>query len=130
MPVKYDPINNKGNEPRYSPYAAIAAPIAPAIAPTKNPARRPKDCMNGESQGAVVMEPKMISEIGSVAKQMFEASCFPASPPTTKIIGIWSAQNSLGTDEDDYIALCSRIICGKGGISHAQPLRRCARIGK
>jgi len=39
-------------------------------------------------QGAVVIEPPTMIEIGSVAQQAFEASDCPASPPSTKIIGI------------------------------------------
>ena len=34
------------------------------------------------------IEPSTIIEIGSVAKQMLEASDWPASPPMVKIIGI------------------------------------------
>ena len=49
--------------------------MAPAAAQTMKPLVRPNRCMKVDSQGAVVIEPKTMSEIGSVAKQMFDASC-------------------------------------------------------
>ena len=45
--------------------------------------------MKAESGVADSIEPMTISEIGSVARQGLGASDWPASPPTTKIIGIW-----------------------------------------
>jgi hypothetical protein len=55
----------------------------------KKPIRRPKRCITAESQGAVVIEPKTISEIGIVASAGEGAIISPASPPITKIMGIW-----------------------------------------
>ena len=66
----------------------MAAPIAPEIAPRKNPVLRPYFCIKGDSQGAVVIEPKTISEMGKVAKHGLPASIPPANPPTINIIGI------------------------------------------
>ena len=40
------------------------------------------------------MEPSTINEIGSVAKHGFEASDCPASPPSTKIMGICAPRNA------------------------------------
>jgi antitoxin (DNA-binding transcriptional repressor) of toxin-antitoxin stability system len=51
--------------------------------------RRPNRCITAESQGAVVIEPKTMSEIGIVASAGEGAIISPASPPITKIIGIW-----------------------------------------
>ena len=88
MPVKYEPMRSHMNDPAYRPYAPIAAPTAPASAPSMNPKRRPYFCINGEIQGAVVIDPKTMIEIGKVAKQMLEANMPPANPPMTKIMGI------------------------------------------
>ena len=49
----------------------------------------PNLCMSWLSQGAVVIDPKTMREIGRVAQQTFEASDWPASPPTVNSIGIW-----------------------------------------
>ena len=73
----------------HSPSAEMPAPVAPPSVPMAKPVRRPKRCIAPDSHGAVVIEPKTISEIGKVARQGLGASIWPASPPTTKIIGIW-----------------------------------------
>ena len=52
------------------------------------PDDRLANCIKGESQGAVVIEPKTIREIGKVAKQGLPVNIPPANPPTTNIIGI------------------------------------------
>lgn len=43
------------------------------------------------------MDPKTISEIGNVAKQMFDANVCPASPPMVKIIGICAPKNACAS---------------------------------
>ncbi len=69
-------------------------PRLPPAAPMKNPALRPKRCIRADTGVADSIEPSTISEIGSVAKQIFEASDCPARPPTTKIIGICAPRNA------------------------------------
>jgi len=88
MPVKSEPRQKSRKEPCISPMAPMAAPTAPPVAVSAKPARRPWRCMKAASGVAVSMEPSTISEIGSVAQQMLVASDWPASPATTKIIGI------------------------------------------
>ena len=66
----------------------MAAPVAPPAVPITKPARRPQRCIAQLSGVAESMEPSTISEMGRVAKQILLASDCPASPPTTKIIGI------------------------------------------
>ena len=44
--------------------------------------------MIAETGVAAIIEPRTMSEIGSVARQALLASDWPASPPTVKIMGI------------------------------------------
>jgi hypothetical protein len=92
----------------------------------KKPARRPKRCITAESQGAVVIEPKTISEIGIVASAGEGAIISPASPPITKIIGIWLPRMACASHQDRDVALRAPVIArvgflqGQAGLGHGR----------
>ena len=56
------------------------------------------------------IDPSTISEIGRVAKQMLVASDCPASPATTKIIGIWLPRNAWAQTRTATLRL-ARLSC-------------------
>ena len=65
-----------------------------------------------DSTGAVVIEPKTMSEIGSVARQGLGASIWPASPPTTNIIGIWLPRIACARTRTDTLRQARRSSAG------------------
>ena len=86
----------------------MPAPKAPPSAPTKNPTRRPYFCMSADNHGAVVIEPKTIKEIGIVANAGLGAIIRPASPPTTKIIGICAPRKACARIKTKTLRLAAR----------------------
>ena len=88
MPDKNAPAMNRAKDPRDRASAQTAPPSAPPNVPSTNPARRPNRAMKADIGAAVSMDPITISDMGSVARQAFGASCLPASPAMVKISGI------------------------------------------
>ena len=67
MPEIKEPNNKASNELVYVPKSEVREPINPSRLPNSNPNHLVFDCIKRESIGELIIQPRIIKDIGSVA---------------------------------------------------------------